>query len=102
MLVGRNARENDRITSEMSGRHYWFHADGVPGSHVILQEERPTAQMVLEAAKLAARHSRATGTSIKVVYARGVDVRKPRGAASGTVVCVSPQYIIVKINNAMY
>jgi len=101
MLVGRNARENDRITREMSGRHYWFHADGVPGSHVILQEERPTAQMVLEAAKLAAQHSKATGTSVKVVFARGVDVRKPKGAAPGTVICVAPRYIIVKINSIM-
>ena len=96
MLVGRNARENDRITREMSGRHYWFHADGVPGSHVILQEERPTAQMVLEAAKLAARHSKATGTSVKVVYARGVDVRKPKGAEPGQVFVEKEEIILVE------
>jgi predicted ribosome quality control (RQC) complex YloA/Tae2 family protein len=96
MLVGRNARENDRITREMSGCHYWFHADGVPGSHVILQEKCPSTQMILEAAKLAAKHSKAAGSVVKVVYARGVDVNKPKGAAPGTVTCDNPRYIYVE------
>jgi hypothetical protein len=37
VLVGRNARENARVTAAMAGHHLWFHLNGVPGAHVVLQ-----------------------------------------------------------------
>jgi hypothetical protein len=37
VLVGRNARENSRITAGMAGSHLWFHVRDAPGAHVVLQ-----------------------------------------------------------------
>lgn len=37
-LVGRNSRQNDHVTFSMAQPHeLWFHAQGVPGSHVLLR-----------------------------------------------------------------
>lgn len=38
ILAGRNSRQNDRITFDVSkSTDVWFHARGVPGSHVLLR-----------------------------------------------------------------
>ena len=40
MYVGRNNLQNDYLTFEFaSGNDMWFHAKGIPGSHVIVKTE---------------------------------------------------------------
>lgn len=89
VLVGRNARENDLLTHRIARpTDFWLHAQGYPGSHVILRSggrEVPFSD-VLEAAALAAHHSRARGSSnVPVDYAPARQVWRPRGARAGAV-----------------
>jgi predicted ribosome quality control (RQC) complex YloA/Tae2 family protein len=70
----------------------WFHAQGVPGSHVILRtpegaaEEAASEEAVLQAASLAAYHSKARGSGrVEVACVPFQRVRRPRGAPLGRV-----------------
>lgn len=90
--VGRNARDNDRLTFHTSASNdVWLHARSVPGSHVILRWPDPSGSPPIrdltEAAQLAALFSRArTSGTVAVDWTRRKYVRKPRGAAPGAVV----------------
>lgn len=79
VLVGRNAKENDLLTRLAHSEDLWFHAQGVPGSHVILKAEgkNPPLEDLLFAAKLAAYHSKARGGP----GARGLHQEEARLAA---------------------
>ena len=92
ITVGRNAKENDKITSEMSGKDYWFHVAGFPGAHVVM---KPGGDKDL-AINLAIKHSKAKGSLIKVTTAMGVDVVKIKGSPPGEVVCLESKEIIIK------
>jgi len=92
--VGKNSHDNDKLTSEMSGQDYWFHASDVPGAHVIMKRGGD----IMEAARLAAVHSKAKGPLVKVTMAQGTDVYKPPGAPPGLVICLLKKEIIVQIN----
>ena len=68
----------------------WFHAQGCPGSHVVLKREgrseNPSRQALAEAAAVAAYWSKARGASkVGVSYTEAKYVRKPKGAPPGTV-----------------
>lgn len=81
--VGRSPKENDQLTFRVAGPNdYWFHARGVPGAHVIVKIAGSlTERQINEAAKLAARNSRAAGESaVDVDYTRRKHVRR-RGAS---------------------
>lgn len=91
ILVGRNARGNDHITTKIArGSDLWFHAEGLPGSHVLIRNPRSVEipQDVLErAASLAAFYSRGRNAGkVPVTYAFARSVRKPKGAKPGLVV----------------
>jgi predicted ribosome quality control (RQC) complex YloA/Tae2 family protein len=92
--VGRNNKENDELTHRAShSRDIWLHAQGVPGSHVILRTAGKPDQVpraVLEkAAGLAAQNSRARHSEIvPVIFTERRYVRKPRKAPAGTAVCL--------------
>lgn len=100
--VGRSARDNDELTARHStGKDVWLHAAGVEGSHVVLRtagRETP-ARAIEDAARLAAQFSRARHSeTVPVLVTERRYVRKPRGAAPGSVVAerartlfVSPQ-----------
>lgn len=91
VFVGRKDRENDELTHRFaSPRDVWFHAQGVPGSHVILRgANRSTPKRVLEqAAAIAAYFSKARRSAmVPVVYAEKRYVSRPRGSPPGTAVC---------------
>lgn len=61
LVVGRNARENEEITFRIArGNDLWFHARGVPGSHLVVRMERGKEipyQTLLDAATLALHFS---------------------------------------------
>jgi predicted ribosome quality control (RQC) complex YloA/Tae2 family protein len=88
VYVGRNARENDRLTHWFaSGSDLWFHARGVPGSHVILRgANRSTPPRILKkVAAIAAFYSKSRNAElVPVSYTEKRYVRKPRKSPPGT------------------
>ena len=92
VLVGRNARANDRLSLRVARpRDHWMHVAGVPGSHVVVRVPSGTdaaPRPVLEAAAhLAVKHSKAAEATGKVAvhHCRAGDVSKSRGAPAGQV-----------------
>ena len=89
-MVGGTDAANDYLSTSVAAREdYWFHADGVPGSHVILRakpDEEPDRDTLRRAAAVAAYHSKRRGAGTARVYCtRARYVTKPRGAKTGTV-----------------
>ena len=92
VLVGRNNKENDELTHRVARPDdLWLHAQGVPGSHVVIRragrKDAPGRRITELAAGLAAHFSRArhSGT-VPVIVTEKRYVRKPRGAKPGTAV----------------
>ncbi len=90
VLVGKTDRDNDELSLKLAGRDdWWFHVDGLPGSHVVLQapEGVDADRRTLEqAAAIAAYHSKARKAGVvPVSYTRARYVSKPRGAKPGMV-----------------
>jgi predicted ribosome quality control (RQC) complex YloA/Tae2 family protein len=88
--VGRGARHNDDLTFRHAAPgDVWLHARHTAGAHVILRWQgpgNPPARDLLEAATLAALHSKArTSGSVPVDWTFRKYVRKPRGAPKGAV-----------------
>jgi predicted ribosome quality control (RQC) complex YloA/Tae2 family protein len=90
LLVGATDSDNDYLSIEVARPDdWWFHADKVPGSHVILRakpNEEPSRETLRQAAAIAAYHSKARSARITPVHwTRARHVTKPRGAKAGTV-----------------
>jgi predicted ribosome quality control (RQC) complex YloA/Tae2 family protein len=89
--VGRNSRANDELTLQhTSPRDVWLHARHVGGAHVVLRwhdvDNNPPARDLMEAAVLAAVHSRArTSRTVPVDYTRRKYVSKRRKSPPGQV-----------------
>jgi hypothetical protein len=100
VYVGRSDAENDILTHEFaSASDLWFHAQGMPGSHVVLKgAHRSTPRSVIEvAAAIAAYFSKARGSStVPVIYAEKRHVRRPRKSKAGTALCSRGTTIFVK------
>ncbi|MBQ0027366.1 MAG: NFACT family protein, partial [Lachnospiraceae bacterium] len=90
MYVGKNNLQNDELTFKVAnGGDWWFHAKGIPGSHVIVKCEgmELTDRTFEEAARLAAHYSKgAESGRVEVDYLKRKDVKKPNGAKPGFVV----------------
>lgn len=88
--VGRNNRQNDRLTMKLAGNNdIWFHTKNIPGSHTVLVTEgkTPSEEALLEAAVLAARYSKARDSAqVPVDYTQVRHVSKPQGAKPGMVI----------------
>ena len=99
ILVGRNNRQNDRLTLKTASKtDLWLHTKDIHGSHVIVLTEGKTVgeQTVLEAARLAAYHSKARGnTNVPVDYTLVKNVSKPAGAKPGMVIYVRNKTVYV-------
>ncbi|MBD2679228.1 MULTISPECIES: NFACT family protein [Nostoc] len=88
VLIGRNNRQNDQLTFRVAGDYdLWFHAQEIPGSHVLLRlepgaiVEETDLQFV---ANLAAYYSRARQSDqVPVIYTQLKHVYKPKGAKPG-------------------
>ena len=89
VYCGKNNLQNEYITHKLADRNdYWFHAKGVPGSHVVMvtNGEEPDAQDFTDAASIAAHYSKAAGgAQIPVDYLLVRHVRKVPGAKPGFV-----------------
>ncbi len=90
---GRNNKQNDKLTLKTARPDdIWFHTQGFPGSHVIL-EARGTPmndipdRTIEEAAMIAAYNSRARNAAlVPVQYIEVRQVRKPAAAKPGMVI----------------
>ena len=90
VLAGATDADNDYLSTELAEPHdWWFHADKLPGSHVILRarpDVEPSRETLKQAAAVAAYHSKARNAgTVPVHCTRARHVSKPRGAKSGTV-----------------
>ena len=87
--IGRNHRQNEWIAFRQARRgDIWFHAQELPGSHVVLKSsERLASEADLEAAAdLAAHYSRGRGNRrVPVVMVPTEELQRIPGAAPGTV-----------------
>jgi predicted ribosome quality control (RQC) complex YloA/Tae2 family protein len=99
ILVGRSAAGNDYITMRLARPDdLWLHAEGMPGSHVVVRnpDVRDIPERILrKAASLAAYYSKGKNSGkVPVAYTRAALVKKPKGAAQGTVVLTGRRTIM--------
>lgn len=90
MYVGKNNFQNEELTFQFAvGNDWWFHAKGIPGSHVIVKtngEELPDRTFE-EAGRLAAHYSKGKGQEkVEIDYTEKKNVKKPSGGKPGFVV----------------
>ncbi|ABA22911.1 conserved hypothetical protein [Trichormus variabilis ATCC 29413] len=88
VLIGRNNRQNDQLTFRVAGDYdLWFHAQEIPGSHVLLRLEPgaiPEVSDLQYVADLTAYYSRGRQSDqVPVVYTQPKHVYKPKGAKPG-------------------
>lgn len=90
MYVGKNNFQNEELTFKFAtGNDWWFHAKGVPGSHVIVKSEGDEMpdRTFEEAGKLAAYYSKSKGQEkVEIDYIQKKHVKKPSGTKPGFVV----------------
>ena len=85
--VGKNAIQNDRLTLHAKGNELWLHAQGIPGSHVLVRtDQEPSDETLLFAAKIAAYFSKGRNhPSLPVDYTLRKYVKKAAGTPPGFV-----------------
>lgn len=102
ILVGRSARDNDVLTLRNArGNDLWLHARAAKGAHVVVPApgETPDPRTLGDAALLAAHFSSLRGeTSADVMWTRCKYVRKPRGAAPGSVTVSQEKTLHVRLD----
>lgn len=90
IYVGKNNYQNDELTFKVAnGGDWWFHAKGIPGSHVIVKTEgRELPDKTFEeAGRLAAHYSKGSKSEkVEIDYLKRKDVKKPNGSKPGFVV----------------
>lgn len=101
ILVGRSAKGNDFLTMKLARpEDLWLHAEGMPGSHVLVRNPNagdvPPAVLV-KAAALAAYHSKGRlAGKVPVTYCRAGLIKKPKGAKPGLVTLSERKTLMVK------
>ena len=102
VLVGRNNRQNDTLTLKTAGKNdIWLHTKNIPGSHAVLvtNGREPTDEAIIQAAEIAAYHSKARESSrVPVDYTLVKNVSKPQGAKPGMVIFVKNKTVYVTPN----
>ena len=102
IFIGKNAANNDLLTFKFARKYdIWLHAQGVPGSHVVIRKpdrtHNPPEKVIHQAAGIAAHNSDARHAStVPVNYTEVRYVRKPRKAAPGAVTITNEKTIFVK------
>ncbi len=90
MYVGKNNYQNEELTFQTAtGNDWWFHAKGIPGSHVIVKSEGKELpdRVFEEAAALAAYYSKGRDASkVEIDYIEKKHVKKTPGGAPGFVI----------------
>lgn len=99
MYVGKNNFQNDELTFKTAtGNDWWFHAKGMPGSHVIVKtngDELPD-RVFEEAGRLAAYYSSGREQEkVEIDYIQKKHVKKPSGSKPGFVVYYTNYSLII-------
>lgn len=100
IYVGKNNFQNDELTFKFaSGNDWWFHAKGMPGSHVIVKtngEELPDRTFE-EAGQLAGYYSKGRDNEkVEIDYLQRKNVKKPNGAVPGYVIYYTNYSMTIK------
>lgn len=88
IFQGKDSESNDFVTLELANDNdIWFHAKGVPGSHVVLKvrDKIPDEDVIKKAATIAAKNSKSKEDSVKVVYCKKKFVTKESNMNPGQV-----------------
>lgn len=90
IYVGKNNYQNEELTFKLAtGNDWWFHAKGIPGSHVIVKTEgRELPDRTFEeAGALAAYYSKGReNEKVEIDYIQKKHIKKVTGAAPGFVI----------------
>ena len=100
IYVGKNNYQNDELSFKVAtGNDWWFHAKGMPGSHVIVKannEELPDS-VFEEAGRLAGYYSKGReNEKIEIDYLQKKNLKKPSGAAPGFVVYYTNYSLVIE------
>ncbi len=100
--VGKNAAQNDRLTTGARPNEWWLHAKDMPGSHVIVHHEGDLPDQTLkEAAQLAAWYSKGQrSSSVPIDYTLRRYVKKPSGAAPGMVIYTNQKTLFMTVSES--
>lgn len=103
IYVGKNNFQNEELTFKFAtGNDWWFHAKGVPGSHVIVKgngEEELPDRVFEEAGRLAAYYSKNRGNDkVEIDYVQKKHVKKPAGGKPGFVVYYTNFSLVIDSN----
>lgn len=102
VYVGKDSTNNDLLTTKFAKQNdYWFHARGVPGSHVVLRvvntKEAVPKNILKKTASLAAFHSKAkTAGVVPVSYTFKKYVIKKKGMEPGKVALLKEEVLLVR------
>tara|TARA_R100000908_G_scaffold51309_1_gene26627 strand:- start:685 stop:1068 length:384 start_codon:yes stop_codon:yes gene_type:complete len=82
--VGQTAKENDHLTTTSDPKHWWMHASGYPGAHVVVcyEGEELPKDVKRDAAVLAIHHSKTPVSKmswVDLVRVENVTSLKQRG-----------------------
>lgn len=100
IYVGKNNYQNDELSFKVAtGNDWWFHAKGIPGSHVIVKsnnEDLPD-RVFEEAGRLAGFYSKGRDNDkIEIDYLQKKNLKKPSGAAPGFVVYYTNYSLVIE------
>ena len=102
VFIGRDSKSNDYLSIKFANQNdYWFHARGLPGSHVVLRVENTKEgipkDIIKKAASLAAFYSKAkTASAAPVSYTFSKFVHKKKGMEPGKVLLQKENTLLVK------
>jgi predicted ribosome quality control (RQC) complex YloA/Tae2 family protein len=102
IFIGKSGKNNDLLTFSFAHKwDIWLHAQGVPGSHVIIRipnkNTNPPRTVIEKAAQITAWHSKAQHSGlVPVIYTYVKYVHRIRKADPGTVSVQNEKVIFVK------
>ncbi len=102
LYVGRDSKSNDYLSIKFAKQNdYWFHARGLPGSHVVLRVENTKIgvpkDIIKKGAAIAAYYSKAkTAGTASVSYTLAKFVHKKKGMAPGKVLLSKENTLLVR------
>lgn len=90
IYVGKNNLQNDELTFKLADSgDWWFHAKGIPGSHVIIKSEgkKLPDRAFEEAARLAGYYSKGREQEkVEIDYTERKNIKKPNASKPGFVI----------------
>ena len=97
MLCGRNNNQNDLVTCRLSrSSDTWLHAQGMPGSHVLIKASPVPPGTLQQAAQIAAFFSRGRhSANVPVDYTLIKNVHKPSGSKPGFVTYTNQRTLFI-------